>query len=110
MRTRRKNENRSDWWLTEEHIGRELRKLYPPADTPPDLHALFADGFLGAGEKDVAVNFSAPKPGQWPGLFVTPLLARDCSNKARLGASAITQSIRGAASDHMPGYSQVRGW
>jgi hypothetical protein len=39
----RKNENRSDWWLTVEHIGRELRKLYPPADTPPDLHALFAD-------------------------------------------------------------------
>jgi hypothetical protein len=43
MRTRRKNENRSDWWLTEENIGRELRKLYPPADTPPGLHALFTE-------------------------------------------------------------------
>jgi hypothetical protein len=41
MQTRRKKEKRSDWWLTVEHIGRELRKLYPPGDTPPGLHALF---------------------------------------------------------------------
>ena len=33
MRARRKQENR--------HIGRELRKLYPPLDAPPGLHALF---------------------------------------------------------------------
>ena len=39
MRTLRKN--RSDWWSTVEHIGRELRKLYPPVDVPPGLHALF---------------------------------------------------------------------
>jgi len=41
MRARRKQENRSDWWLTVEHIGRELRKLYPPLDVPPGLHTLF---------------------------------------------------------------------
>jgi hypothetical protein len=41
MRARRKNENRSDWWLTVEYFGRELRKLYPPVDVPPGLHALF---------------------------------------------------------------------
>jgi hypothetical protein len=44
VRTRRKDENRPDWWLTVEHIGRELRKLYPPADTPPGLRALFTAG------------------------------------------------------------------
>ena len=43
MRTRRKNENRSDWRFTMEHMGRELRKLYPPADTPPGWHALFRE-------------------------------------------------------------------
>jgi hypothetical protein len=43
MRTRRKKENRSDWWFTMEQIGRELRKVYPPADTPPGLHHLFTD-------------------------------------------------------------------
>jgi hypothetical protein len=43
MQTRRKIGKRSDWSLTVEHIGRELRKLYPPADTPPGLHALFTD-------------------------------------------------------------------
>jgi hypothetical protein len=26
-----------------EHIGRELRKLYTPADTPPGLRALFTE-------------------------------------------------------------------
>jgi hypothetical protein len=41
MRARRKNENRSDWCLTVEYFGRELRKLYPPVDVPPALHALF---------------------------------------------------------------------
>jgi hypothetical protein len=41
IQTRRKKEKRSDWWLTAEHIGRELRKLYPPVDVPPGLHALF---------------------------------------------------------------------
>jgi hypothetical protein len=41
MRTRRKDENRSDWRFTMEHIGRELRKLYPPPDAPSGLHALF---------------------------------------------------------------------
>ena len=41
MRTRRKEENQSSWWFTVEHIGRELRKLYPPVDVPPGLHALF---------------------------------------------------------------------
>jgi len=43
MRTRRKEERQSDWRFTLEHIGRELRKLYPPADTPPGLHALFTE-------------------------------------------------------------------
>jgi hypothetical protein len=43
MRTRRKNENRSDWRLTMEHIGRELQKLYPPADMPSGWHALFRE-------------------------------------------------------------------
>ena len=43
MRTRRKNENRSDWRFIMEHIGQELRKLYPPADAPSGWHALFAD-------------------------------------------------------------------
>ena len=41
--TRRRKQTRSDWWFTMEHIGRELRKLYPPADTPPGLRALFAE-------------------------------------------------------------------
>jgi hypothetical protein len=49
MQTRREKEKRSDWWLTMEHIGRELRKLYPPADTPPGLHALFTEEHRGAG-------------------------------------------------------------
>jgi len=26
-----------------EHMGRELRKLYPPADTPPGWHDLFKE-------------------------------------------------------------------
>jgi hypothetical protein len=43
MRTRRKNENRSDWRLTMEHMGRELGKLYPPADAPPGWHDLFKE-------------------------------------------------------------------
>jgi hypothetical protein len=41
MRTRRKEESQSSWRFTMEHIGRELRKLYPPSDKPSDLHALF---------------------------------------------------------------------
>jgi hypothetical protein len=41
MRTRRKEESQSSWRFTMEHIGRELRKLYPPSDTPSGLHALF---------------------------------------------------------------------
>jgi hypothetical protein len=36
-------ERRSDWRFTVEHIGRELRKLYPPVDVPPGLHALFTE-------------------------------------------------------------------
>jgi len=43
MQIRREKENRSNWQFTVEHIGRELRKLYPPADTPPGLHALFIE-------------------------------------------------------------------
>jgi len=43
MGTRRKNESRSDWRLTMDHIGRELRKLYLPAGTPPGFHDLFAE-------------------------------------------------------------------
>jgi hypothetical protein len=43
MPTRRRKEKRSDWRFTMEHIGRELRKLYPPADTPPGLRALFTE-------------------------------------------------------------------
>jgi hypothetical protein len=43
MRTRRKEESQSSWRLTMEQIGRELRKLYPPADTPSGLHALFTE-------------------------------------------------------------------
>jgi hypothetical protein len=43
MQSRRKKETRSDWWLTVEQIGRELRKLYPPVDVPPGLHALFTE-------------------------------------------------------------------
>jgi len=43
MRIRREKENRSNWQFTMEHIGRELRKLYPPADTPPGLRALFIE-------------------------------------------------------------------
>lgn len=49
MRTRRKNENRSDWRFTIEHIGRELRKLYPPADTPLGFRALFTEERRRAG-------------------------------------------------------------
>jgi hypothetical protein len=41
MRNLREKENRFDWRFTMEHIGRELRKLYPPTDAPPGLHALF---------------------------------------------------------------------
>jgi hypothetical protein len=41
MRTRRKGQ--TDWRFTLEHIGRELRKLYPPADVPPGLRALFTE-------------------------------------------------------------------
>jgi hypothetical protein len=33
--------NSGNWRFTLEHIGRQLRKLYPPADTPPGLPALF---------------------------------------------------------------------
>jgi hypothetical protein len=43
MRIRREKENRFDWRFNMEHIGRELRKLYPPADMPPGLHALFTE-------------------------------------------------------------------
>jgi hypothetical protein len=43
MRILREKENRFDWRFTMEHIGRELRKLYPPADAPPGLHALFTE-------------------------------------------------------------------
>jgi hypothetical protein len=32
MQARRQKEKRSDWWLTVEQIGRELRKIYPPVD------------------------------------------------------------------------------
>jgi hypothetical protein len=40
---RGKEENQSNWWLTVEHIGRELRKFYPPVDVPPGLHTLFIE-------------------------------------------------------------------
>jgi hypothetical protein len=40
---RTRKEKRSDWWLTVEQIGRELRKIYPPVDVPPGLHALFTE-------------------------------------------------------------------
>jgi len=56
---RREKENRFDWRLTIEHIGRELRKLYPPADTPPGLHALFTSERRRAsarGRKDKRVT------------------------------------------------------
>jgi hypothetical protein len=43
MQARGQKEKRSDWWLTVEHIGRELRKIYPPVDVPPGLHALFTE-------------------------------------------------------------------
>lgn len=43
MRTHRKEESQSSWRFTMEQIGRELRKLYPPADTPSGLHALFTE-------------------------------------------------------------------
>jgi hypothetical protein len=43
MQNRRRKEKRSDWRFTMEHVGRELRKLYPPADTPPGLRALFTE-------------------------------------------------------------------
>jgi len=43
MRTRRREEKQSDWRFTMEHMGRELRKLYPPADTPPGWHDLFKE-------------------------------------------------------------------
>jgi hypothetical protein len=46
----RKKEKRSDWWLTVEHIGRELRKLYPPVDVPSGLHALFTEEHRQEGE------------------------------------------------------------
>jgi len=49
MRTRRKNENRSDWRFIMEHIGQELRKLYPPAGAPSGWHALFRDQRRRAG-------------------------------------------------------------
>src|SRR5689334_22996247 len=47
MRTR-KNENRTDWQFTTEHIGRELRKLYPPKGLPPNWRAL-----LGSSVQDL---------------------------------------------------------
>ena len=56
---RREKENRFDWRLTMEHIGRELRKLYPSADTPPGLHALFTNERRRAkarGRKDKRVT------------------------------------------------------
>jgi hypothetical protein len=40
---RRRKEKRSDWWFIVEHIGRELRKIYPPVDVPPGLRALFTE-------------------------------------------------------------------
>jgi hypothetical protein len=40
MRTRGKKKTR----FTLEHIGRELGKFYPPADTPNGLRALFTEG------------------------------------------------------------------
>jgi hypothetical protein len=44
MRTHRKEENQpSNWRFTVEQIGRELRKLYPPAETPAALRALFTE-------------------------------------------------------------------
>ena len=43
MPTRRGSENRSDWQFAIEQIGRELRKLYPPTDTPPGWRALFRE-------------------------------------------------------------------
>jgi hypothetical protein len=51
MRTRRKEENRSDWRLAMEHIGRELRKLYRPVDVPPRLaRSIHKGASSGEGE------------------------------------------------------------
>jgi hypothetical protein len=36
-------ELQSEWHLAREYVRRELRKLYPPAGTPPGLHALFRE-------------------------------------------------------------------
>jgi hypothetical protein len=49
---RSKNENRPDWRFTMEHMGRELRKLYPPADTPPGWHDLFKEEHRRASRHD----------------------------------------------------------
>jgi hypothetical protein len=63
LRTREKKENRSaveyiwrelrsDWRFATEHIGRELRKLYPPGGTPPGLQALFTEERRRASRHD----------------------------------------------------------
>jgi hypothetical protein len=51
MRARRK-ETQSNWRFAIEQIGRELRKLYPPADTP-GLRALFTEEGRRASAKQV---------------------------------------------------------
>jgi hypothetical protein len=49
MRTRRKEENRSDWRLAMEHIGRELRKLIRPLTCHRDC-TLYSQGNVGGRE------------------------------------------------------------
>jgi hypothetical protein len=44
-----------------EHIGRELRKLYPPSDTPSGLRALFSKERERASERPASERVcSAP--------------------------------------------------
>jgi len=43
MPTARKKYAPPDWQFTMEQIGRELRKVDPPANMPPRLRALFTE-------------------------------------------------------------------
>jgi hypothetical protein len=52
MQARRQKHKRSDWWLTVEHIGRELQKIYPPVDVPAGLRALFTEEHRRASVAD----------------------------------------------------------
>jgi hypothetical protein len=61
---RRRKEKRSDWWLTVEHIGRELRKIYPPVDVPPGLRALFTEEHRRASAADRNDQGDDNKAGQ----------------------------------------------